>query len=88
MTTFALVHGAWHGAWCWGAVTPFLTGAGHEVVSPELPSDDGSADFDAYADFVCTALSGYDDEVVVVAHSLGGARNSPLNSRSLTRRAV
>lgn len=81
MTTFALVHGAWHGAWCWEAVTPFLTGAGHDVVSPDLPSDDGSADFDAYADFVCTALSGYDDDVVVVAHSLAGATGALVPTR-------
>jgi len=37
-----------------------------------MPSDDGSADFDAYADAVCAALQGCDDDVVVVAHSLAG----------------
>jgi hypothetical protein len=56
MTTFALVHGAWHGAWCWERLAPLLQQAGHDVVAPELPSEDGSADFDAYADLVCTAL--------------------------------
>jgi len=50
VTTYALVHGAWHGAWCWEKLTPLLQQAGHEVVAPDLPSDDGSADFDTYAD--------------------------------------
>ena len=58
MTTFALVHGAWHEAWCWEWVAPLLQQAGHHVVAPDMPSDDGSADFDAYADAVCAALQG------------------------------
>jgi len=73
MTTFALVHGAWHGAWCWELLSPHLHQAGHDVVAPDLPCDDGSATtFDAYADVVCAALDGRDEDVVVVGHSLGG----------------
>ena len=81
MTTFALVHGAWHGGWCWEKLSPFLQQTGHDVVAPDLPCDDGSATtFDPYADVVCAALVGRGDAVVVVAHSLGGATgttNSP-----------
>jgi pimeloyl-ACP methyl ester carboxylesterase len=36
MATFVLVHGAWHGGWCWQKVTPFLEAAGHEVYAPTL----------------------------------------------------
>ena len=36
MATFVLVHGAWHGAWCWRRVARLLTGAGHEVFAPTL----------------------------------------------------
>ena len=54
MTTFALVHGAWHSASCWNLLAPLLEQAGHDVIAPDLPSEDGSADFDAYADFVCS----------------------------------
>ena len=36
MATFVLVHGAWHGAWCWQKVIPFLEAAGHEVYAPTL----------------------------------------------------
>lgn len=71
MTTFGLVHGAWHGAWCWERLTPLLRRAGHDVVAMDLPVDDNSASFDTYADVVCVALDGCDD-VVLVGHSLGG----------------
>lgn len=75
MTTFALVHGAWHGAWCWEQLTPLLQQAGHaghEVVAMDLPSEDGTATFDTYADVVCAALDGHDDDVVLVGHSYNG----------------
>src|SRR5437867_4340848 len=29
MATFVLVHGGWHGGWCWKRVTPHLHAAGH-----------------------------------------------------------
>lgn len=71
MSTFALVHGAWHGAWCWGRLTPELEAHGHRVVAPDLPSDDPSATFITYADVVLDALAD-DDDVVLVGHSLAG----------------
>jgi pimeloyl-ACP methyl ester carboxylesterase len=67
MTTFALAHGAW----CWERLTPFLQQAGHDVVTMDLPSEDGTATFDTYADAVCGALDGHDD-VVLVGHSYNG----------------
>src|ERR1700731_1943803 len=36
MATFVLVHGAWHGGWCWQRVIPLLEAAGHEVYAPTL----------------------------------------------------
>ncbi len=36
MATFVLVHGGWHGGWCWQKVIPFLQAAGHEVYAPTL----------------------------------------------------
>jgi pimeloyl-ACP methyl ester carboxylesterase len=72
MATFALVHGAWHGAWCWESLAPLLRQAGHEVVAMDLPIEDGSASFDDYADVVCASLDGCGDDVVVVGHSFGG----------------
>lgn len=31
-----LVHGGWHGAWCWRDVIPLLREAGHAVFAPTL----------------------------------------------------
>lgn len=31
MANFVLVHGAWHGAWCWQRVIPLLSAEGHRV---------------------------------------------------------
>jgi pimeloyl-ACP methyl ester carboxylesterase len=36
MATFVLVHGAWHGAWCWARVAPRLRAAGHTVFTPTM----------------------------------------------------
>ena len=36
MATFVLVHGAWHGGWCWQRVRPLLRQHGHEVFTPTL----------------------------------------------------
>jgi pimeloyl-ACP methyl ester carboxylesterase len=36
MTTYVLVHGAWHGGWCWERVARALTARGDEVYTPTL----------------------------------------------------
>jgi pimeloyl-ACP methyl ester carboxylesterase len=36
MVTFVLVHGAWHGSWCWKRVRSALQRQGHEVFTPTL----------------------------------------------------
>lgn len=72
MTTVALVHGAFHGAWCWDLLRPELEASGFAVVAPDLPCDDPSAGCAAYADTVVTALADVDDEVIIVGHSLAG----------------
>lgn len=36
MSTFVLVHGAWHGSWCWNRVRRALHALGHEVFTPTL----------------------------------------------------
>lgn len=36
MAQFVLVHGAWHGAWCWKRILPALRAAGHEVHTVSL----------------------------------------------------
>src|SRR6202046_1872488 len=34
--TFVLVHGAWHGGWCWRRVSDRLAAKGHYVIAPTL----------------------------------------------------
>jgi pimeloyl-ACP methyl ester carboxylesterase len=36
MASFVLVHGAWHGSWCWKRVRKGLQAQGHEVFTPTL----------------------------------------------------
>ncbi len=36
MTDFVLVHGAWHGAWCWQRVLPAIWAAGHRAFAVTL----------------------------------------------------
>ncbi len=35
-STFVLVHGAWHGGWCWARVAERLRARGHKVYTPTL----------------------------------------------------
>ncbi len=37
MRRYILIHGSWHGAWCWYKISPRLKSAGHGVVVPDLP---------------------------------------------------
>ncbi len=36
MSTFVLIHGGWHGGWCWRKLAKRLRAAGHEVFTPTL----------------------------------------------------
>ena len=72
MATFGLVHGAWHGAWCWEKLIPHLESRGHTTVAMDLPCDDPASTFQDYAEAVRSAL-GESDDVILVGHSLGGA---------------
>src|SRR2546425_823487 len=42
MADFVLVHGAWHGAWCWKRILPGLWAAGHRAfaVTGRIPPAD------------------------------------------------
>ena len=89
MSTFALVHGAWHGAWCWERLAPVLEEMGHRVITMDLPCDDGSATFDSYADVVCDALiEDPGTDLIVVGHSMGGMTIPLVAARRPVRRLV
>jgi pimeloyl-ACP methyl ester carboxylesterase len=46
-----LLHGAWHGSWCWEPITTALTAAGHPVLAIDLPGHGLKAPIpDGYSD--------------------------------------
>jgi pimeloyl-ACP methyl ester carboxylesterase len=78
MSTLVLIHGGWHGAWCWDKVTPFLERDGHEVVALDLPGHGedrtpaAEVTLQGYADRVVQTLDALPGPVVLVEHSLSG----------------
>ena len=79
MSVFILVHGAWHGGWCWRKVARLLENAGHVVLAPDLPGhgDDRTplsrVSFASYTERVCEAIDGASEPVILVGHSMAGA---------------
>jgi len=72
MAVFGLVHGAWHGAWCWESLAAQLKERGHRSVAVDLPSEDPEAGPREYAQAVTNSLHGIGEPVILVGHSLGG----------------
>jgi pimeloyl-ACP methyl ester carboxylesterase len=78
--TFVLVHGAWHGGWCWRRVSDLLERKGHKVFSPTLTgvgerSHLMSKDvvLDTHITDIVNVLKWEDlTNVCLVAHSYGG----------------
>lgn len=81
MTTYVLVHGAWHGSWCWKRVRKQLQEAGHDVFTPTLTgvgerSHLNSPDINLethVADVVNLIRWEELSEVILCGHSYGGA---------------
>jgi pimeloyl-ACP methyl ester carboxylesterase len=78
--TFVLVHGAWHGGWCWKKLRPLLRSAGHRVFSPSLTGLGERShllspeiDLETHIRDVIAVIEYEDlDNVVLVGHSYGG----------------
>ncbi|WP_433258350.1 alpha/beta fold hydrolase [Streptosporangium sp. CA-135522] len=74
MTTFVLVHGAWHGPWAWERLTPLLHQAGARTLTPTLTLE-GDTGLDVHVDEVLTCLNvaaTTGDDVALVGHSYAG----------------
>lgn len=67
----ALVHGNFHGAWCWDLLRPELERLGHRVFTMDLPISDPACGAAEYAKAVEDALPA-DSEPMLVGHSSGG----------------
>ena len=68
MKSILLVHGAWHGAWCWNLVEKELKNKGVDVRSLDLPFTGVKDDIAS----VSNALKDIDNEVILLGHSYGG----------------
>ena len=80
MATFVLIHGAWHGGWCWAPLERALRGRGHEtsaptltglgershLATPQVTPDTHVLDITSHI-----AWQGLED-VILVGHSYGG----------------
>ena len=87
MTTVALVHGAFHGAWCFDRLVPELEQRGLHPLALDLPKEDASAGNIRNAEVICAALDGHDD-VILVGHSLAGLTIPLVAARRPLRRLV
>jgi len=81
MATYVLVHGAWHGGWCWARVADRLRAAGHVVFTPTLSGVADRSHLAAHPINLSThiedvtSLLRWEDlsDVILVGHSYGGA---------------
>lgn len=79
VATLVLVHGSWHGGWCWDGVAPLLRGRGHTVLTPDLPGHGADATpasevaMDTCTDLLGELLGMLLEPALLVGHSFGGA---------------
>ena len=79
-----LVHGLWHGSWCWDGVRAALDGRGVDSVAVDLPLTDLPADTAA----VREVLDAAGRPAVLVGHSYGGAVVTGAGAHPLVRELV
>jgi pimeloyl-ACP methyl ester carboxylesterase len=78
MSTYLLIHGSWHAAWCWYKITARLQAAGHTVIVPDLPGHGrdwrapGQVTMQDFVDTITRILDAAPEPVVLVVHSRNG----------------
>jgi pimeloyl-ACP methyl ester carboxylesterase len=78
LATYLLVHGSWHGGWCWEKVIPLLEQAGHLVFAPDLPGHGQdktplkSITLASYVNCIARLLLTCREKVILVGHSMAG----------------
>ena len=79
MASFILIHGMWHGGWCFDLLRARLEAAGHEVIAPDLPGMGGdeatlrAVTLEKWAEFIANLARGaLQKPVILVGHSRGG----------------
>ncbi len=75
---YVLVHGAWHGSWCWRKVVPLFRAKSHTVFTPDLPGHYSSAapcadiTLETYVDSISNLIVSNNHKVILVGHSMAG----------------
>lgn len=78
MATFLMIHGAWHGGWCFEPLRPRLERAGHRLIAPTLPGMGGrgmpvaDVSLAVWSGFVCDLVREQAEPVILCGHSRGG----------------
>jgi pimeloyl-ACP methyl ester carboxylesterase len=78
MSTFILIHGSWHGAWCWYKVTHCLQEDGNQVIAPDLhglgidKTPMANVSLDSWVEQICQILDEQAEPATLVGHSRGG----------------
>lgn len=77
MTGILLVHGAWHGPWCWRRFAEDLAGRGHDVRTVQLRGHDRPQRriwhrIHHYVEDVRRAAAAFSAPPLLVGHSMGG----------------
>ena len=93
MATYLLVHGAWHGGWCWQRVADWLRAAGHIVFTPTLTGLGERAhlagpdvDLDCHINDVLGVVDMEElEDVILCGHSYGGQVITPVLDRRVDR---
>jgi pimeloyl-ACP methyl ester carboxylesterase len=74
---FVLIHGAWHGGWCWDGVISELEKAGYTAEAPTMPGmapgdDRSTVTFADYTERIVSVLEAQPRPVVLAGHSSAG----------------
>jgi pimeloyl-ACP methyl ester carboxylesterase len=78
MASYVLIHGAWHGAWCWEKVQAFLLAQGHQVIAPDMPGHGSNqkphhaVKFRDYIDCIISSVEACKQRPILVGHSFAG----------------
>lgn len=78
MATFLLIHGSWHGAWCWERLVPRLEERGHRAAAIDLPAHGADttpayrATLGSYSRRVRAEAARLGEKPILVGHSMGG----------------
>ena len=79
MSSYVLVHGAWHGGWCWHKIVARLKALGHTVLAPDMPGHGldpkpiASVVLPDIVNRIHETIDAQNEPVILVGHSYGGA---------------